>query len=74
MSSCVFECKKKGSCINEDNLCAFMVGCRLTKTQADRCRLCMHYDFCVHRKEVLMESFASIGRRYRHANNDRFYL
>lgn len=53
MSLCVFECKKKGRCINEDNLCTFMLGCKLIKSQADRCNLCMHEKFCTYRKEVL---------------------
>lgn len=53
MNACVFECKKKGSCINEDNLCTFMIGCRSIGSQEDKCSLCIHERFCSYRKEVL---------------------
>ena len=36
-----FTCSKKGRCINEDMLCEALVGCRLIRTEEERCSLCL---------------------------------
>lgn len=52
MNHCYFECKYKGSCINESNHCEDIVGCRLIHNEKDKCAMCRVSNVCAYAKEM----------------------
>lgn len=64
MYACEFECKKKGSCINEDLTCLSVIGCRFIRSKENKCSMCIHERYCSYLKDVLPYLRNSSERRY----------
>ena len=50
-----FTCRLKGSCINEDNHCQDLVGCRMIRAgnEIQRCKMCYLVNSCIYAKELM---------------------